>query len=157
MNIVTKINLAPVVFAISLIGLLGATGLLHAQLLPQYATQAPSISNTAGTWNSSIVYKGPDGALVYHSDDDFNRIPDFSYAGYRGGGVPLPNVPVRITLNPSPTGNDIEQIQQAWTQSAPWNPMKTVIGEPCYLTRVRTILLQPMPSLFFELIKVALF
>jgi hypothetical protein len=113
MNIVTKIKLLPVVFAISLIGLLAGTGLLHAQLLPQYAAQAPSNSNTAGTWNSSIVYKGPDGALVYHSDEAFNRIPDFSYAGYRGGGVPLPIVPVRITLSPSPTGNDIEQIQQA--------------------------------------------
>jgi|GEM_PF-782749 len=80
--------------------------------------QGESLTNSgvgsgAGTWNSSIVYKGPDGALIYHSDEDGNRIPDFSHAGYRGGGVPLPDVPVRITLDPSPTGDDTEQIQQA--------------------------------------------
>ena len=80
--------------------------------------QGQSLTNSgvgsgAGTWNSSIVYKGPDGALIYHSDEDGNRIPDFSHAGYRGGGVPLPDVPVRITLDPSPSGDDTEQIQQA--------------------------------------------
>jgi hypothetical protein len=73
---------------------------------------APDLAD-AGTWNSSIVYKGQDGALIYHSDEDGNRIPDFSHAGYRGGGVPLPDVPVRITLNPSSTGDDTQQIQQA--------------------------------------------
>jgi hypothetical protein len=64
-------------------------------------------------WNSSIVYRGADGALVYHSDVNSNRIPDFSHAGYRGGGVPLPNLPVRITLSPSPTGDDTQQIRDA--------------------------------------------
>jgi hypothetical protein len=73
---------------------------------------APDLAD-AGTWNSSIVYKGQDGALIYHSDEDGNRIPDFSHAGYRGGGVPLPDVPVRITLDPSSTGDDTQQIQQA--------------------------------------------
>ncbi|MCH8494698.1 MAG: hypothetical protein LAT57_03580, partial [Balneolales bacterium] len=68
---------------------------------------------TSGTWNSSIVYKGTDGALVYQSDESFNRIPDFSHAGYRGGGVPLPELPVRVTLSPSSSGNDTRQIQQA--------------------------------------------
>jgi hypothetical protein len=76
--------------------------------IPSQAT-----TSSAGTWNSSIIYKGEDGALVYHSDEAFNRIPDFSHAGYRGGGVPLPHLPVRITLNPSPTGEDSQQIQQA--------------------------------------------
>jgi hypothetical protein len=78
----------------------------------QSSTQSSAVSSS-GTWNSSIVYKGPDGALIYHSDEDGNRIPDFSHAGYRGGGVPLPDVPVRITLDPSTTGDDTEQIQQA--------------------------------------------
>ncbi len=64
-------------------------------------------------WNASILYKGADGSLVYHSDEEGNRIPDFSHAGYRRGGVPLPELPVVITLDPSPTGNDTEQIQQA--------------------------------------------
>ncbi|MCH8523998.1 MAG: SusE domain-containing protein [Balneolales bacterium] len=64
-------------------------------------------------WNSSILYKGSDDALVYHSDEHFNRIPDFSHAGYRGGGVPLPVLPVKITLSPSSSGDDTQQIQQA--------------------------------------------
>lgn len=75
-----------------------------------------------GSWNSSIIYKGEDGALVYHSDEEGNRIPDFSYAGYHGGGVPLPQVPVVITLNPSSTGNDTQQIQQALNEVGAMQP-----------------------------------
>jgi hypothetical protein len=79
----------------------------------QSGVDQPQIVADAGNWNSSIIYKGSDGALIYHSDADNNRIPDFSHAGYRGGGVPLPNLPVKLTLNPSPTGNDTQQIQDA--------------------------------------------
>ncbi|TVQ73619.1 MAG: T9SS C-terminal target domain-containing protein [Balneolaceae bacterium] len=75
-----------------------------------------------GNWNSSIVYKGPDGALVYHSDVNSNRIPDFSHAGYQGGGVPLPNLPVRITLSPSPTGDDTQQIRDALNEVGAMEP-----------------------------------
>lgn len=73
-------------------------------------------------WNSSILYKAQDGSLIYHSDEEGNRVPDFSYAGYRGGGVPLPQVPVVVTLNPSPTGNDTEQIQQALDEVGDMEP-----------------------------------
>ncbi|HMB98292.1 MAG TPA: hypothetical protein VKM36_07405, partial [Balneolaceae bacterium] len=38
--------------------------------------------------------------LVYFSDAENNRIPDYSHAGYRGGGVNLPNVPVKIEIGP---------------------------------------------------------
>ncbi len=72
-----------------------------------------SISPANGTWNSSIIYHGDDGHLIYHSDEDGNRIPDFSHAGYRGGGVDLPEVQVVKTLDPSDSGDDTEQIQQA--------------------------------------------
>lgn len=41
-----------------------------------------------------------------------NLIPDFSHAGYKGGGVALPDVPVVITLSPS-DGDDTEMIQAA--------------------------------------------
>ena len=85
---------------------------LRAQSIPGVSQNAPNALST-GTWNSSILYRGTDGALVYHTDADGNRIPDFSHAGYRGGGVPLPEVPVRITLSPSSTGNDTQQIQEA--------------------------------------------
>ncbi|KAI1314440.1 hypothetical protein EDD11_002184 [Mortierella claussenii] len=44
-----------------------------------------------------------------------NRIPDFSQVGYRSGHVPLPQVPVKITLQPSsdPLINDRARIQNA--------------------------------------------
>jgi len=77
------------------------------------STKKTSTVSTKENWNSTILYKGGDGSLVYHSDENGNRIPDFSHAGYRGGGVALPKIPVRITLNPSETGNDTQQIQQA--------------------------------------------
>ncbi len=75
-----------------------------------------------GNWNSSIIYKGTDGTLIYHSDEEGNRIPDFSYAGYRGGGVSLPQMPVIVTLDPSPTGNDTQQIQQALNEVGALEP-----------------------------------
>jgi|HubBroStandDraft_6_1064221.scaffolds.fasta_scaffold117466_2 hypothetical protein len=53
------------------------------------------------------------GRLVYGTDHYGNRIPDFSTAGYGGGGVPIPNVPVRATLDPAPAGDDTPRIQAA--------------------------------------------
>ncbi|KAF9351942.1 hypothetical protein BGX34_000261 [Mortierella sp. NVP85] len=43
-----------------------------------------------------------------------NRVPDFSQVGYQGGHVPLPQVPVRIILQPSadPRINDRARIQK---------------------------------------------
>jgi hypothetical protein len=58
------------------------------------------------------------GRLVYGQDTQGNHIPDFSAVGYGGGGVPLPNVATRITLNPQPTGDDTARIQQALDQVA---------------------------------------
>jgi hypothetical protein len=47
------------------------------------------------------------GCLAYGTDDNGNRIPDFSFAGYHGGGVPLPFVPRPSDLPAlSPTGGD---------------------------------------------------
>jgi hypothetical protein len=41
---------------------------------------------------SKWVQLGPDGKLVYAHSPQGDRIVDFSYAGYRGGGVALPSV-----------------------------------------------------------------
>lgn len=41
-----------------------------------------------------------------------NRIPDFSYAGYKGGGVSIPNIPVVKTIEPV-TGDCHKLIQNA--------------------------------------------
>jgi len=55
---------------------------------------------------SSLVWVGAGGSLIYapHANtgqtNAVNTIPDFSFAGYRGGGIPLPNVPVAETVNP---------------------------------------------------------
>ncbi|MFC1552193.1 hypothetical protein ACFL6P_06450 [Candidatus Latescibacterota bacterium] len=62
--------------------------------------------------NSTLVYPGENGSLVYVPDEDGNVIPDFSYAGYMGGGVKLPELPVKMTLEPV-EGDDSIQIQRA--------------------------------------------
>jgi hypothetical protein len=64
---------------------------------------------------SAWVYRGPDGRLVYKTDAQGNRVPDFSNVGYRGGGVALPNVPVKATVEPMP-GDATARIQAAIDQ-----------------------------------------
>ena len=53
---------------------------------------------------SQWVHPGANGHLIYHSDKNGATIPDYSFAGYRSGGVALPTVPARIKL--LPTGAD---------------------------------------------------
>jgi len=60
----------------------------------------------------SRVYPGPDGKLVYVPDEQGNTIPDFSYAGYGGGGSPIPTVPVKETVWPV-VGDNTANIQAA--------------------------------------------
>jgi hypothetical protein len=43
---------------------------------------------------------GIDGKLVYVADSLGNKIPDFSNAGYKGGGVTIPYVPVKAIVWP---------------------------------------------------------
>src|SRR3954468_20421342 len=50
--------------------------------------------------STSLVYPGIDGKLVYVADSLGNRIPDFSNAGYKGGGVAIPYVPNKVTVWP---------------------------------------------------------
>jgi len=65
-----------------------------------------------GAGPATVSY-GPDGKLVYTYEPNGDRIPDFSGAGYRGGGVAIPtNIPVVITLNPI-GGDNRPQIQSA--------------------------------------------
>jgi hypothetical protein len=67
---------------------------------------------TAASKGCAVVYEGTDGTLAYAADFRGNRIPDFSHAGYRGGGRPIPDVAVRETLYPE-EGDATERIQQA--------------------------------------------
>ena len=61
---------------------------------------------------SSLVFPGADGKLQYSlyanqsQTSAANRMIDFSTAGYMGGGVAIPWVPVVKTLNPDPLGGD---------------------------------------------------
>ncbi len=61
---------------------------------------------------SQWAWLGQDGRLAYQSTVQGDRIPDFSHAGYRGGGVALPNVPVVYTLQPA-DGDDTQRLQAA--------------------------------------------
>lgn len=61
---------------------------------------------------TSMVYPGADGKLVYVADSLGNKIPDFSNAGYKGGGVAIPYVPVKITVWPV-AGDNSDNIQAA--------------------------------------------
>src|SRR6187431_1755228 len=61
---------------------------------------------------TTLVYPGFDGKLVYKADSLGNKIPDFSNAGYKGGGVPIPVVPVKATVWPV-VGDNSATIQAA--------------------------------------------
>jgi hypothetical protein len=60
----------------------------------------------------SRVYPGADGRLVYVPDQQGNTIPDFSCAGYGGGGTPIPSVPIKETVWPV-AGDNTANIQAA--------------------------------------------
>lgn len=60
---------------------------------------------------TSLVYPGVDGKLVYKADSLGNIIPDFSNAGYKGGGVPIPTVAIKATIWPV-LGDNSERIQK---------------------------------------------
>jgi hypothetical protein len=62
--------------------------------------------------HTSLVYPGPDGKLAYKPDEFGNYVPDFSHAGYMGGGVRLPDVPVKTKVKPA-ADNSAPIIQQA--------------------------------------------
>jgi hypothetical protein len=61
---------------------------------------------------SQWVRPNGDGKLAYATTPTGDHIVDFSYAGYRGGGVGLPNAPVAETLTPS-GADDTAALQSA--------------------------------------------
>jgi hypothetical protein len=66
-------------------------------------------------WTSSKASFDANGRLTYPADANGNRLTDFSNAGYKGGGVALPTVPVRVTISPV-SGDDTASIQAAIDQ-----------------------------------------
>jgi hypothetical protein len=85
-----------------------------------------SSGNLAGTFDefkltavSPSLIRFHNGKLVYEGYQNHNQqqssniLPDFSHAGYRGGGVAIPDtVPIMETLDPAP-GDDFPAIQTA--------------------------------------------
>jgi hypothetical protein len=67
---------------------------------------------------SQWVSPGPDGKLVYKTTPRGDRIMDFSYAGYMGGGVALPNIPTKRTVQPTGGDDDTAAIQAAINEVA---------------------------------------
>ena len=63
--------------------------------------------------HSELVVPGPDGALQYVPDERGDIIVDFSHCGYKGGGVPIPDVPAVMTLEPSGANDETTRIQSA--------------------------------------------
>ena len=59
---------------------------------------------------SQWVYPGAGGKLAYRALPSGDRIMDFSDAGYGGGGVAIPEVPVKATVRPG--GDDSANIQK---------------------------------------------
>jgi hypothetical protein len=68
-------------------------------------------ANASGV-QSEWVHLTSTGKLAYETLPGGDRIIDFSYAGYRGGGVKLPAVPVQKSVAPS-GGDDSAAIQSA--------------------------------------------
>jgi hypothetical protein len=71
-------------------------------------------------WQSALV-RTENGRLVYGADSLGNRIPDFSYAGFRNGGVPLPTAAVVQTIGPA-AGDNTLRIQMAIDEVAALAP-----------------------------------
>ncbi len=75
-----------------------------------------SLFHVAAEANLSMwAYPGPSGRILRQPDALGNRPLDYSTVGYKGGGVPLPEVPVKVTLAPR-AGDDGASIQAAINQ-----------------------------------------
>lgn len=81
-------------------------------------TVAPSSTFYNGATETTSLIGLSNGKIAYgkylnrgETNRD-NQIPDFSYAGYKKGGVKLPNAPVKITLYPQ-SGDNSTRIQEA--------------------------------------------
>jgi hypothetical protein len=81
------------------------------------AVAAVAICACALGAQSEWVHFDEKGNLVYKKLDTGERILDFSSAGYGGGGVAIPNVPVKKVVGPSDR-DDTEAIQKAIDEAA---------------------------------------
>ena len=71
----------------------------------------------AQKWQSQLVWEDVSGSLKYAPCADGFFIPDFSHAGYMGGGITLPEVEVVKTISPI-SGDNTSHIQSAINEIA---------------------------------------
>jgi hypothetical protein len=70
------------------------------------------ISMNAQQWQSKLVQVDAKGNISYQPEENGYVIPDFSAAGYRGGGVALPDVNTVHSISPV-DGDNTKHIQDA--------------------------------------------
>lgn len=91
------------------------------------ACQITSYSQT-----TSLISIDSEGRLVYTEDAKGNVIPDYSAVGYENGEESIPDVDVKITLNPV-SGDNLAQIQAAIDQVEAMTPDANGIRGAVYL------------------------
>src|SRR5262249_23849567 len=94
-------------------------------------------SNAPGQ-TSQWVFVGPDGKLAYKALPKGDRIMDFSFAGYKGGGVALPVVHVVQTVSPSGQ-DDTAAIKAALDAVSGRSPDANGIRAPSFLPRAHSV------------------
>lgn len=77
-----------------------------------YVCMISGICGAQSSAKSQWVYPDSKNSLAYKTTENGDKIMDFSYAGYMGGGVTIPDVPVKITVSPL-AGDNTEAIQNA--------------------------------------------
>jgi len=89
---------------------------MAAALAPAALVRAQETTQDAGVEDLrptvSRVHPDERGKLVYTADEQGNTIPDFSHAGYGGGGAPIPTATVKETVWPV-EGDNTANLQAA--------------------------------------------
>ena len=88
---------------------------------PSYSPTLEKKQATVQNYTGSLVSKDPDtGRLIYAKyknqgqDNAVNTVPDYSSAGYKGGGVTIPFINTKVVVRPSDSADDdSENIQSA--------------------------------------------
>jgi hypothetical protein len=91
---------------------LSGVGALAALIVASLSVAASDATDPSALAQSQWVYPDVQGHLAYKQTASGDRIMDFSFAGYHGGGVALPEVPVKATVQPT-GGDDTTAIQAA--------------------------------------------
>lgn len=85
---------------------------LSLSLVAGLLLSTPCLAQLRQPQPANVITRGEGGKLGYVADEKGNRVPDFSYAGYRGGDTPIPQVPVRVVVSPV-AGDNTQRIQRA--------------------------------------------